>query len=53
MSADFGVSFDENGVYRLGDWPVTVAVTEGQGRVVTTDIQILDGGPRVVEHMMY
>ena len=43
-SADFDVSPDEQGVYRLGDWPVTVTVSEAKGGDIMADVQVLGSG---------
>ncbi len=46
-SADFDVSRSEHGVYHLGDWPVTVTVSEIQEGDVVADVQVLGSGPGV------
>lgn len=43
-SADFDVSRDEHGVYRLADWPVTVTVSEAQDGHIMADVQVLGSG---------
>jgi hypothetical protein len=43
-STDFDVSCSENGVYRLGDWPVEVIFSEENNEIVV-ELQILSGGP--------
>ncbi len=43
-SADFDLSRDEQGVYRLGDWPVTVSVSEAKDGDIIADVQVLGSG---------
>jgi hypothetical protein len=48
LSADVDVSRDVHGVYCLGDWPVTVRVSEAQGDCILANVQVLGSGPQVL-----